>query len=97
MRLSNAVRSSHLGGTVYLKKIMEAGEWVLSGQDEAKAFRKWISNGSERFQNREWRGLRGQSHRRFQQGKLIVESELGKGSHFSLNAVLSLVLLGENG
>ncbi len=89
--LSNAVRSSHIGGTIYLEEKAEGEEWVLSVRDEGKGISQVDIEKLEvtHFQSHEWTGL-ALVHRiaRFHQGKLAVESELGKGSKFIIHLPL---------
>ncbi len=89
--LTNAVRNSHIGGTVTLEEKMKAGEWIISVNDDGKGISQLDIEKLEKthFQSNEWPGLTLVNRIiRFHKGKLNVESELGRGSKFIIQLPL---------
>ena len=83
--LSNAVRNSHIGGIIYLEENVADGKWAVSVRDEGKGISQVDIEKLEatHFQTKEWPGLALVNRiARFHDGKLLIESELGKGSKF---------------
>ncbi len=90
--LTNAVRNSHIGGTITLEEKMTAGEWIISVNDDGKGISQLDIEKLEKthFQSKDWPGLTLVNRIiRFHKGKLNVESELGRGSKFIIQLPLS--------
>jgi len=85
--LNNAVRNSHISGSISLNEQLVAEGWEVSIKDEGKGISQVDIEMLEKshFQADDWPGLALVDRiARFHKGRVKIESELGKGSKFSI-------------
>ena len=85
--LNNAVRNSHISGAITVEEAQTAEEWKVTIKDEGKGISQVDIEMLEKshFQTEDWPGLALVNRiARFHNGSLKIDSELGRGSKFSI-------------
>ncbi len=93
MLLTNAIRSSHIGGTIYVEEEICQNEWIVSVRDEGKGISRVDIDKlkASHFQTEEWPGLSLVNRiTKFHKGQINIESELGKGSKFIMRLPMTV-------
>ena len=88
--LKQSIQNSHLGGSVLVGERLEGNRWIVSIQDAGRGISQIdIENlAVNHFADKNFSGL-SLVYRiaRFHQGDLLVESELGKGTKYTLQLI----------